>query len=230
MPILVICTGCHKRFKVSDKFAGKSGPCPQCKTVLQIPTLDEEVKVHAPEEFGGKNAEGKGVYKPIAKEPLSVTPIMWTLTVGLVVLVPVIAFVLGRIIHETLPLAVGRMVTLGVGALLVAPMLVWAGYSFLRNDELEPYRGTALWIRVTICSVIYAALWGVYAYMVTMLVGDAQPESIIHLLVIVPVLVVAGGLTSLATLELDATAAGLHYGFYLLATVVLRLIMGIGPF
>lgn len=230
MSILVVCIGCHTRFKVSDKFAGKSGPCPKCKTVLQIPTKNEEVKVHAPEEFGGKNAAGQAIFKPIVKRQLSITPSGWTLIVSAAILIPVVAFIMGRKLLEE-PDWLVRMVTLGAGALLVAPLLVWAGYSFLRNDELEPYRGLSLWIRVGICSVIYAALWGIYAYMVTMIVGDGDvsPE-VFHLLVIVPVLVVAGGITALAALELDATSAGLHYGFYLLVTVLLRLIMGIDPF
>ena len=38
-------------------------------------------------------------------------------------------------------------IVLGIGAVLLAPPLVLAGYSFLRDDELEPYSGRALWIR-----------------------------------------------------------------------------------
>ena len=37
MPISVVCPGCKARFNVSDKFAGKKGPCPKCKTVLTVP-------------------------------------------------------------------------------------------------------------------------------------------------------------------------------------------------
>ena len=54
---------------------------------------------------------------------------------------------------------------LGLGAFLLAPPLVLGGYTFLRDDELEPYRGLPLIMRVLICSVIYAALWGVYAWL-----------------------------------------------------------------
>ena len=60
MSIIVVCPGCLKSFKVSDKFAGKKGPCPNCKRTLQVPTKEQEVQVHAPEAFagGGKNASG----------------------------------------------------------------------------------------------------------------------------------------------------------------------------
>ena len=61
MSIPVICRGCHARFKVSDKFAGKSGACPKCKATINVPTKEEEVKVHAPAEFaaGGRGRGGR---------------------------------------------------------------------------------------------------------------------------------------------------------------------------
>ena len=49
---------------------------------------------------------------------------------------------------------------LGLGAFAVAPPLVWAGYSFLRDDELEPHRGKSLVLRVLICSARLRALVG----------------------------------------------------------------------
>ena len=44
MAITIVCPGCHKRFSVSDNFAGQSGPCPKCKTVIKIPEKSTEVK------------------------------------------------------------------------------------------------------------------------------------------------------------------------------------------
>ena len=35
MAIDVTCPSCHTRFQVSDKFAGKSGPCPKCKNTIR---------------------------------------------------------------------------------------------------------------------------------------------------------------------------------------------------
>ncbi len=46
MAIDVICPGCHKRFQVSDQFAGKKGPCPACKTMIEIPKLEDVVVIH----------------------------------------------------------------------------------------------------------------------------------------------------------------------------------------
>ena len=49
-----------------------------------------------------------------------------------------------------------------VGLACLSPAVAVAGYSFLREEELEPYRGRELWIRATICGLVYAILWGVY--------------------------------------------------------------------
>ena len=39
MSIIVVCPGCKKSFKVSDKYAGKSGACPNpdCKATIKVP-------------------------------------------------------------------------------------------------------------------------------------------------------------------------------------------------
>src|SRR5664280_2030892 len=76
MSITVVCPGCRKSFQVSDKFAGKSGPCPNCKRKLQVPLKTEEVKVHTPEAFagGGRSTSGKLVIKPVAFQPAKLQP------------------------------------------------------------------------------------------------------------------------------------------------------------
>src|SRR5690242_13692422 len=57
--IAVVCPSCHARFQVSEKFAGKEGPCPKCKQKITVPALGEEVKIHGPEEYeGAKDAKG----------------------------------------------------------------------------------------------------------------------------------------------------------------------------
>ena len=102
---------------------------------------------------------------------------------------------------------------------MVSPPLVVAAYAVLRNDELEPYRGRnctsarpsvpwPTW-RSGACSrcwfrrgVITGELW--------------------IWLFVAPPFVLAGGLFALATLDLDFGDCLFHYGFYLLATVILR--------
>ena len=227
MPIAVICPGCHKRFNVSDKFAGKKGPCPECKTVISIPDKSEEVVIHAPEQFGPKGASGEAVLKPIERQETKFTRTAVVGTVAFAILVPLIALLLRFTVNledDTL-----RRSVLGLGAFLIAPPIVLLGYTFLRDDELEPYAGQALWLRVAICSAVYAVTWGLYLYVVTMLGFESAPE-LPHLVYLVPGLVVCGAIAALATLDLESILAAVHYCFYLGISVVLRLIMGLGPF
>lgn len=227
MPIHVICPGCHSRFQVSDKFAGKTGPCPKCKTSLKIPDKSEEVVIHAPDVDGPKDSTGQSVLKPIARKE---TKISTPLIVGIAsaaVAVPLIAFILGRsFLKDDDGNVIASMAILATGAILLAPPLVVAGYSFLRDDELEPYRGRALWIRGLICSAVYAGTWGLYWYLGWMNLYS-EPMELFQVLYVLPLLVIPGALASLATLDLEPTSAAFHYCFYLLVTVGLRLIMGL---
>ena len=67
MPIPVTCPGCLARFTVSDKYAGKQGPCPKCKQTITVPDKSQEVVIHAPENYGPKDAGGRPVLKPIKR-------------------------------------------------------------------------------------------------------------------------------------------------------------------
>ena len=71
MPIQVTCPGCHARFKVSDKFAGQTGPCPKCKKPITIPKKEDEVVIHAPEAYGPKGVDGTATLKPIERKESS---------------------------------------------------------------------------------------------------------------------------------------------------------------
>jgi hypothetical protein len=225
MPIQVICPGCHAHFKVSDKFAGKVGPCPKCKTSVTIPAKADEVVIHGPEEYGPKGSEGVGVLKPIERTEKKYSTGVIVGIVVTCVFIPLVALILRFMtggegnVHWAI---------LAAGAIVLAPPLVWAGYAFFRNDELEPYEGSSLVIRVAICAVVYAGLWGLYAVVNQYALGGNPPE-LWQLLYVLPVLFVPGSLASLATLDLDATSAALHYGMYLLVTVGLRLIMAMTP-
>jgi hypothetical protein len=233
MPIAIICPGCHSRFQVSEKFGGKQGPCPKCKTLINIPKASEQVKIAEPEDYGGaKDAKGKLVLKPIEREETHLSPNV-AMAIGAACVITLgIAWMIGRMaqvepepgatVHA--PPNVSSMV-LGIGAVLLAPPLVLAGYSFLRDDELEPYRGRALWIRATLCAVAYAALWGVYA----LLGGNGYLNGPQVWIFAGPPFFVVGGAAAYAALDLEFSTAVLHYAFYLGVTVVLRLVMGLPP-
>ncbi|MBN2022284.1 MAG: hypothetical protein JW809_05775 [Pirellulales bacterium] len=219
MPIQVICPGCHARFQVSDKFAGRTGACPKCKAMIRVPTKDEEVTVHAPEDFGrgGRDTKGTLVLKPITRIETKVVPLVVAAIVGAIALVAAGAWWGGTIFRESLA---ARAVAL----LVLSPALVVAAYTFLRDQDLEPHRGRVLAIRSGLCAAAYTALWGVFAYSS----GLVVTEDAWSWLLIAPPFIVTGGLVALATLDLDFGGGALHYSFYIVATVLLRWCAGMG--
>jgi len=219
MSILVVCPGCRKSFKVSEKFAGKSGACPKCKTVIHVPAKTEQVEVHAPTQFadGGRSVNGKLITKPVARKETRLDPVAAVAICATVVCVLLVTWATGGLIR-------GNLVVRTVGLLLVSPPLVVAAYTFLRDDELEPYRGTALYLRSAVCAVAYVALWGIYGYVSRMvLTGDLW-----EWLFVVPPFLATGALVALGCLDLEFGSGFFHYAFYLLVTILLRWAAGMG--
>lgn len=224
MPIDVTCPGCKTRFQVSEKFAGKKGPCPKCKQVITVPAITEQVKIHAPEPSGPKDAQGQVVLKPIKRQETSISKPFLIAVIGAVVTVLVCALFL-RFSYKPKDIP---QIMLVLGAVLLAPPLSWAGYSFLRDDELEAYRDKALWIRVAITAASYILLWVIYAVVKTQLLDGKSPQTY-EMLYIVPPFVLAGGFAAFASYDLNYGNGLLHYGLYLLVTVLLRVLIGLPP-
>lgn len=115
MPINIVCPGCKKRFSVSEQFAGKKGPCPQCKTVIEIPAVEEQVVIHAPESAGPKDSKGRAVINPIRRKETTVST-KGAIGIGLfIVLVFGVAFGL-RVYDGDVPLFIKVL-----GAISLAP-------------------------------------------------------------------------------------------------------------
>lgn len=226
MAIDVLCPGCKARFKVSEKFAGKKGPCPKCKTQITIPEIAPEVTVHAPENFGPKGAAGRGVMQPIFREETKFSPAVAGGIGGAVAVVFLLALVLRFNVTDKFHFPVP---ILTLGAILLAPPLVYGGYTFLRNDELEPHTGQSLWTRIGVCSLIYAGIWGlVWALVMYLKLGDLSKEIWFVACLFVP-MVLAGAGAAFVTLDLEYFTGVFHYGLYLLVTVLLRLVIGLAP-
>ncbi len=218
MPISVVCPGCKARFSVSEKFAGKKGPCPKCKQVITVPEPPaEDVTIHVPEQFasGGKDSKGRGVSKPILRKETKVKPVVAVGIAGATLVALAIAFLL-RPVENKLPLIV-------VGLAIVSAPLALAGYTFMRDDAREPYRGRALMMRAALCGLAYAVLWGVYyplpAY--GLITGEAW-----QWVFVAPVFISIGAAAAWACFDLDFGSAAMHYCFYLLLTLLLRFALG----
>ncbi len=231
MPIQVVCASCKTRFQVSEKFAGKQGPCPKCKTVLTVPKVEEEVKIHVPDEYAGggasaaKDSKGRAVLKPLSRERTKVQPVVIFAAVAAALVTLIVAWVLGR---GTAPVGHSYFV-LGLGALLIAPPMAFGGYTILRDVEFDAYSGGPLILRTAIVALVYAGLWGMYAIIAARIFGGESRE-LWQILPYVAVMIIVGSLTSLATFDLESVNAFFHYAFFLAVTVLLRLVMNLPPF
>ncbi len=219
MSILVVCRKCQKSFKVSDQFAGQKGPCPNCKATLQIPKKEDEVKIHGDEEFtdGGRSIDGELLTKPIARKDTKLQPVVAVAIAGAVLVALIVTWAAGGVIARSILVRT-------VGLLLITPPLALAAYTFLRDeDELEPYRGTVLYVRSGICAAAYVILWAILLYVSStgLLTGE-----IWEWLFVAPPLLAVGALAALACFDLEFGNAFFHYAFYLLVVLILRWIAG----
>lgn len=166
MAINVVCPGCLKRFKVSDRFAGMKGPCPNCNSIIEIPKAS--VKIHGAEEFerGGRSATGKLILKPISRLDMDFNPGYAGLVSVAVLAVFIIALVFG-----SMSLSTGTLDMIGVvGLLLIAFPMSLFGYQMLRDrEQLFMLTGSELYRKTALCGLVYAVLWimfeSVSAYM-----------------------------------------------------------------
>jgi hypothetical protein len=222
MAIQVTCPNCLKRFQVSDKFAGKTGPCPNCKKEIKVPDASEEVVIHAPDDEAPKDRQGVSILKPLKRTETDVTRKGMIITFGAILLA--VAAAVGLRGMETIPVYV-----LAMGALFLAPPLVWSGYSFVRDSELEPHVGPDLRNRVLILSVILAALWLVYVFVPTYVMEYDSPAEMSYLWfgIIFAVMVGLGALASAATFDLEPLNGLTLAGLYFIVAVVLALISGL---
>src|SRR5688572_18954450 len=136
MPIPVICPGCKAAFQVSDKFAGKKGPCPKCKTVITIPDVAPDITIHAPAPEGPKDSLGRPVFTPILRQETVFSQTTIFAIVAAVVTVLLVSVIVGLATKRNPPTFM-----LVLGAVALAPPLGLAGYAMLRDQESVPYHG-----------------------------------------------------------------------------------------
>lgn len=224
MPIPVICPGCRAAFQVSDKFAGKKGPCPKCKTIITIPEAGPEIVIHAPKPEGPTDSTGRPVFMPILRQETVYSQTAIFAVVAAIVTVLLVSVVVGL---ATRSQGGPPPLMLALGAMVLAPPLSLAGYAMLRDQEAVPYHGRSLYLRLAVTSVVYAVLWAVYWKIGEMWVTHPPPYELYSLLFIVPVMLGIGGLAAYSSFDLEFGPAVLHYGFYLAVTVILSLLAGV---
>lgn len=230
MPIHVVCPGCHARFKVGDQHGGKTGACPKCKGPIQIPAAGDEVIIHAPElEAGAKDAKGRSVLKPIKRKETKLRLNAALVVGGAVVLTLAIAFLVGRSKDDLGPTSL-TYVLVG-GAALLGPALAYAGYFFLRDDELAAFQGVDLLVRSIGCGLAYAAMWGLYWYLGYQVFGSEaygqEGLEIYQIGMLVAVAVALGTGAAFVAFDFEPITGFFHFALYFGATVLLRAVMGL---
>jgi len=224
MPIQVTCPNpkCLTRFSVADKYAGQKGPCPKCKTVITIPKKEDEVVIHTPvhSEAGAVDASGRNVLKTYKRKDTKFQPLLFTGVIGAVL----VALLIALVIRSSGP---PELWLKALAAAVLGPPLAWAGYTFLRDAELEAHTGASLIIRSVACGLVYAALWGLYWFLGERFFGpDAMKKGlqIFQMLVLIVPVFAAGTLAAFASFDLDPGSAFFHCALYFAVTVLLRLV------
>lgn len=222
MAIRVTCAKCHTRFNVSEKFAGKEGPCPKCKTKIRIPAKSEQVVVHEPEMTGPKTTSGESVLKPIRRKEMVLTSVHITMIVCLIVLFLICALVFNFTFPDKQAFP-GWI--LWVSAIVMGPPVCLAGYFMLRDQELGGYVGKELWVRVLACSVIYAILW--FAMPLGYFAFSDSYESGSWILALI-IMAGGGAAAGMLSFDVDYLMGMVHYGLYLALCILGRFVAGIG--
>jgi hypothetical protein len=226
MAINVTCPGCMARFSVANEHGGKTGPCPKCKKPITIPKAEDVVVIEAPAAEGPRDAKGKLVLKTAKRKDAKFDPLVTTGVAGVTLLTLLGAFLLrGSEAANGYPALVS-------GSILLGPLLAWAGYQFLRDPELDPYRGGPLWLRASIAGLACALGWAVYFLLCTQ-IGDTEWRTagleMWQMGFAGVVAVGIGAFAAFAALDLDPTMATLLSSMYFVVTCALRWLMELPP-
>jgi hypothetical protein len=219
MAILVVCPGCTSRFTVSDRFAGRTGPCPKCKKPITVPRPQADaVTIHEPERSG--TAPGsKPVTVPFRSLDRPVPPLAFALGGAGAAMLLFLAWIMGAVGGGPPPAWLALATAFLVGAPCAA-----IGYAALRNREMDAYRGSSLVLRCLGCAAVYAALWAVRG-----LLPDDAVREMWQWIIIAPAFALPGALAALVAFDLDWGAAAAHFSFYVLFTALLRWLSGLPP-
>ena len=223
MAISVVCTQCQARFNVSDKFAGQTGPCPKCKHPIKIPKATGDVTIHEPSKPVESSQSGHMPTAPIVFEEESFSPISITILLVTGVLALLAAYASGKVFSADSGEPSIPFLLQALTAFFVAIPCAKAGYTVMRDKELEPYKGRPLTVRVLVCSMVYAALWYVRGT-----IGIENPE-IWQWTFLAPLFLFTGGLAAVLSFDIDWGVGVSHYSFYVILIALMRYLAGLQP-
>ena len=220
MPIHVICPGCLKRFQVSARFAGMQGPCPNCGTVISIPT--ESLKLPDTDDIiSGKENNRNAVLRVIPRLEMEFDPVLaGRCTLG-VLGVLLLAFLLGCI-----PMGVLRSFIGTLGLCLIAFPLTLFGYHVTRDrEQIFAFDSEELYRRTGLAAAGYIILWIAFEYALAATRADVFVSWFYF--------AAFAGLAALLVhplLVIRVRDALLHYCIFGFTVILLRFLIGFGWF
>tara|TARA_B110000263_G_scaffold130429_1_gene113399 strand:+ start:2730 stop:3425 length:696 start_codon:yes stop_codon:yes gene_type:complete len=158
MAIDVICSGCLKQFQVSDQYAGRSGPCPGCKTIISIPKLEDQLVIEEPKyKPGSSGAHTKidgirrraGFFQRL--EVITLCSIF-----GAAAVLALVIRILQTDHVTRLNLTTG--VLFGIGLILLSLGSSALGYGILKDVEIEAFPRRSTIVRSIITSIFYCLI------------------------------------------------------------------------
>lgn len=215
MAIDVICSGCLKSFQVGDQFAGRSGPCPGCKTIIAIPLLEDQLVIEEPDNKpGSPGAHTKiggisrraGVFQRF--EVITLCS-LFALAFGVAVLT--------RILQPDSADALTTGVLFSFGLVLLAPASSLLGYGVLKGSEVKAFDRRTTIIRTAITSAIYCLIASVFIA-ATVLLDDIDDIRTLILSIIGIACFAIATFAPMVLYEMEMLQAAFHVGVMICMT------------
>jgi hypothetical protein len=212
-----------KRFKVSDKYAGMKGPCPSCKTIINIPK--SSVKIHGADEVDkdkktGEKNTGRQTVKPISRTDfgfdIKEVKKYALITLGFFLF----TFIIGLVIPRGLVLNIIGILGL---CIIVFPISLF-GYQLLHDrEELFMLAGTDLYKTTGICAAVYTIIWITFELFTWYMRADY-----IFIWVYFAAFAIFASLLAHAILDITFGNSVLHFLIFFFVILILRGISNIG--
>ena len=146
------------QFEVSDRFAGKKGPCPKCGHIIEIPKVN--VTIVSPDELvvDGKKVQNPDHVRPIEQKSYSFTASAVIVNLAVLTAVLAVALVFHFVHAPFLAVPVGIALVLAVAY----PLMKYGYMTFRDPNDLEIFLGGQLGKKSILGAAVLLALWLVY--------------------------------------------------------------------
>ena len=146
------------QFEVSDRFAGKKGPCPKCGHIIEIPKVN--VTIVSPDELvvDGKKVQNPDHVRPIEQKSYSFTASAVIVNLAVLTAVLAVALVFHFVHAPFLAVPVGIALVLAVAY----PLMKYGYMTFRDPNDLEIFLGGQLGKKSILDAAVLLALWLVY--------------------------------------------------------------------